>query len=60
MKNPFKEIITEKELPEVIKDKVINDVNLIKLSLELSELFFVSMPDVAVKFFKTDKNNNTN
>ena len=58
MKNPFKEIIEEKELPAFIKDKVINDVNLIKLSLELSELFFVSVPDVAFKFLQTKKNKN--
>jgi len=55
MKNPFKQIIDEKDLPIFLKDKVINDVNLIKLSLELSELFFVSVPDVAMKFFETQK-----
>lgn len=55
MKNPFKQIINEKDLPIFLKDKVINDVNLIKLSLELSELFFVSVPDVAMKFFETQK-----
>lgn len=55
MENPFKKIIQEKELPDAIKDKVINNVNLIKLSLELSELFFVSVPDIAFKFFETEK-----
>ena len=55
MENPFKKIIQEKELPEVIKDKVINDINLIKLSLELSELFFVSIPDIAMEFLETEK-----
>lgn len=60
MKNPFKEIIQEKELPTIIKDKVINDINLIKLSLELSELFFVSMPDIALDFFITEKKNKLN
>lgn len=60
MKNPFKEIIQEKELPTMIKEKVINDINLIQLSLELSELFFVSMPDVAFKFFDTDNKKKTN
>ncbi len=59
MENPFKKIIQEKELPEVIKDKVINDINLIKLSLELSELFFVSIPDIAMKFLETEKNSDT-
>ncbi|WLD23606.1 hypothetical protein NU10_12990 [Flavobacterium dauae] len=56
MENPFKKILEEKELPETIKEKVINDINLIKLSLELSELFLVSLPEVAFKFFETEKN----
>ncbi len=56
MENPFKKIIEEKELPETIKEKVINDINLIKLSLELSELFLVSLPEVAFRFFETEKN----
>lgn len=60
MKNPFKEIIQEKELPAIIKDKVINDVNLIKLSLELSELFFIGVPDAAFNFFLTDKKSGAN
>lgn len=55
MKNPFKQIIEDKELPEAIKEKVVNDINLIKLSLELSELFLVSMPDVMLKFMDTEK-----
>ena len=38
-----------------MKDKVINNVNLIKLSLELSELFLVSIPDVVFNFMETEK-----
>lgn len=53
--NPFKNLIQEKELPEIMKDKVIDNINLIKLSLELSELFFVSIPDVMFNFFETEK-----
>lgn len=55
IENPFKKIIQEKELPEAMKDKVINNINLIKLSLELSELFLVSIPDVMFNFLETEK-----
>lgn len=53
--NPFKKLIQEKELPETMKDKVIDNINLIRLSLELSELFLVSIPDVMFNFFETEK-----
>lgn len=55
MENPFKKIIQEKELPDKIKGKVMDDVNLIRLSLDLSELFFVSIPEVALDFLDTEK-----
>lgn len=54
MGNPFKKIFEEKELPDIIKEKVINDINLIRLSLDLSELFFVSIPEVAMDFLDQD------
>lgn len=58
VENPFKKIIQEKELPDSLKDKVISDINLIKLSLELSELFLVSIPDVMFNFLETEKEKN--
>jgi len=57
--NPFKKLIQEKELPETMKDKVIDNINLVKLSLELSELFLVNIPDVMFNFLETEKNKNT-
>ena len=58
VENPFKKIIQEKELPDSLKDKVISDINLIILSLELSELFLVSIPDVMFNFLETEKEKN--
>lgn len=55
IENPFKKIILEKELPDSLKEKVINDINLIKLSLELSELYFVSIPEIMFNFLDTEK-----
>lgn len=57
--NPFKKLIQEKELPETMKDKVIDNINLVKLSLELSELLLVNIPDVMFNFLETEKNKNT-
>lgn len=56
MSNPFKKILQDKELPAAIKEKVIADVNLIKLSLDLTELFVVNIPDVASRMFDSGQN----
>jgi len=45
MKNPFKEIIGKEELPDSIKKKVMGDIEVIKLSLDLADLFAIKYPD---------------
>lgn len=52
MENPFKKVIEEKELPTYLKEKVLDDINIIKLTLDLSELFFVNLPDSATQFLQ--------
>lgn len=44
MDNPFKKILQDEKLPEYLKGRVIDNVNLIQLSLEVSELFTVKLP----------------
>ncbi|WP_299673612.1 hypothetical protein [uncultured Tenacibaculum sp.] len=44
MDNPFKKILTHEELPEVLKKKVLNDVAMIKLSIDMADLFVVKYP----------------
>lgn len=44
MGNPFKEILHNEELPEVLKEKVLNDVSMIKLSIDIADLFVVKYP----------------
>ena len=44
MDNPFKKILTNQELPEVLKEKVLNDVAMIKLSIDMADLFVVKYP----------------
>ncbi|CAL2059128.1 hypothetical protein [Tenacibaculum sp. 190524A05c] len=45
MDNPFKKILHNEELPEVLKKKVLNDVAMIKLSIDMADLFVVKYPN---------------
>ncbi|QXP73498.1 hypothetical protein RRF68_11235 [Tenacibaculum sp. HL-MS23] len=44
MENPFKKILHNEELPEALKGKVLNDVAMIKLSIDIADLFVVKYP----------------
>lgn len=44
MSNPFKEILQHQEVPEVLKQKVLNDINIIKLTMDIADLFLVKYP----------------
>ncbi|WP_417800275.1 hypothetical protein [Tenacibaculum sp.] len=48
MDNPFKKILHNEELPEVLKDKVLNDVAMIKLSIDMADLFVVKYPNTII------------
>lgn len=56
MENPFKTIITNEELPETIKQKVMDDVALIKLTLNVTELVSVKYPKAISSIFNLGKN----
>lgn len=45
MDNPFKKILHNEELPEVLKERVLNDVAMIKLTLDMADLFVVKYPN---------------
>ena len=45
MENPFKNILHNKEVPLVLKEKVLNDIAMIKLSIDLADLFVVKYPN---------------
>ena len=51
MENPFKTIIANEKVPETIKQKVMDDVALIKLSLEVADLVSVKYPNAISSFF---------
>lgn len=44
MENPFKNIIENQKVPEILRERVMNDVNMIKLSLDMADLFAVKYP----------------
>jgi len=43
--NPFKQILHNEELPQVLKKKVLNDVAMIKFTIEMADLFVVKYPN---------------
>ena len=51
MENPFKEILHQEALPETLKDKIMNDISFIKLSIDVADLFVVKYPTIAGELF---------
>ena len=45
MENPFKKILHQEELPDILKKKVLNDVAKIKLTIDIADLFVVKYPN---------------
>ncbi|MDT7830846.1 hypothetical protein RQM59_00550 [Flavobacteriaceae bacterium S356] len=45
MENPFKKILHQEEVPAVLKKKVINDVAMIKLTIDVADLFVIKYPN---------------
>ena len=50
MENPFKDIARNKKVPEYIRKRVIDDIALIKLSIDLFDLAAVKYPDSIIDF----------
>lgn len=57
MNNPFKKILSHYEVPKVLKQKVLNDINIIKLTLDISDLFMVKYPNTIGDFLFSNKKN---
>ena len=54
MSNPFKKILHHYEVPEVLKQKVLNDINMIKLTIDVADLFLVKYPSTIGDFLAGD------
>ena len=55
MGNPFKKILQNQELPQRIKSKVLNDIDMIKLSIDIADLFVVKYPNTIGDIFSGGK-----
>ena len=55
MENPFKKILHHEEVPKALREKVINDIALIKLSIDIADLFAVKYPSTIGEFLITEK-----
>lgn len=58
MENPFKQIIENQKVPEVLRDKVMNDIRLIKLSLDMADLVAVKYPSSIMDLLGTPTKKN--
>lgn len=56
MENPFKKILSQEELPKMLKQKVIDDISLIKLTIEIADLFVVKSPGTIESLLKKKGN----
>jgi len=57
MENPFKKILHQEELPKVLKEKVVDDIALIKLSIDMLDLFAVKNPSIIGGLLKKETKN---
>ena len=57
MENPFKKILHHNEVPEVLKKKVLNDIGMIKLTLDITDLFVVKYPNTIVDLLNAGETN---
>lgn len=48
MQNPFKKIVENQQVPEMLRERVMGDIRMIKLSLDLADLVAVKYPSSIV------------
>lgn len=53
MENPFKQIIEHHQVPEVLREKVMHDVRLIKLSLDMADLVAIKYPSSIIDLWSS-------
>ncbi|MFT4802177.1 MAG: hypothetical protein ACI93N_001954 [Flavobacteriaceae bacterium] len=55
MENPFKKILHNEEVPKLLKEKEMNDISFIKLSIDMADLFVVKYPNTISSFLSMNK-----
>ncbi|MHA7944372.1 hypothetical protein ACJOV8_014945 [Formosa sp. 3Alg 14/1] len=56
MGNPFKKVIHNEKLPDLIKKKVLDDINVIKLALDVADLIVIKFPETIGDILKKNDN----
>ncbi|WP_405609150.1 hypothetical protein [Polaribacter sp. Asnod1-A03] len=60
MDNPFKKIIHHHGVPDVLKEKILGDIDAIKLTLDIADLFLVKYPDTVGSLLSIDTSKKKN
>ncbi|MBA5628523.1 hypothetical protein [Moheibacter lacus] len=58
MENPFKNIIENQQVPEIIRDHVMKDIRMIKLALDMTDLVSVKYPASIINLLSTTEKKN--
>lgn len=58
MENPFKTVIHNEKLPAFIKSRVMDDIDIIKLALEFTDLFTIKYSDTVNDILNSNLDNN--
>jgi hypothetical protein len=56
MENPFKKILHHKEVPEILKKKILNDIGMIKLTIDIADLFVIKYPSTILDLLSATEN----
>ena len=51
MKNSFKKILTNHEVPKVLKNKILDDIGMIRLTFDIADLFLLKYPGTISDFY---------
>lgn len=51
MKNPFKEILTSKEVSSNLKNKILDDIGMVNLTYQFADLFLMKFPETISDFY---------
>lgn len=55
MDNPFRKILTDEKVPEILREKVLDDLTLVKFSLDVADLFAVKYPITIKELLMTEQ-----
>ena len=53
MQNPFKNIVENQQVPDILRERVMGDIRMIKLSLDLADLVAIKYPSTISNILNT-------